>query len=117
MHLLSISYTFFPQDLPGTATTQAGTMHLVVTALIVPFTIMSPLFIGFGLKKEKKWKQVGTFSMYCGLLIIIFGGASGFFFANKLPYFGVMERVNIGTLQCWTAVLSYCVSKTTPHGL
>lgn len=111
LHLVSISYSFFPQDLPGAELSFAGMMHLVVTGLIVPFTIVSPLLIGLGLKKEKAWKGFGRFSIICGVLIILFGGLSGYFFANKLPYFGLVERLNIGTLQLWTFVLSYRMVK------
>lgn len=107
LHIVSISYSFFPQDLPGAAPTFAGAMHLVVTALIVPFTILTPLLVGFGLKKEKASNRLGNFSLICGLLIIVFGGLSGYFFAKKLPYFGLVERINIGTLQIWTFVISY----------
>lgn len=107
LHLFSISYSFFPQDLPGAETTFAGTMHLAVTVLIVPFTILTPFLIGFGLQKEKAWKTLGNFSLICGILILIFGGLAGFFFAKSLPYFGLVERINIGTLQIWTFVLSY----------
>lgn len=107
LHIVSISYSFFPQDLPDAEPSFAGMMHLVVTALIVPFTMLTPLLIGFGLKKEKAWKTLGNFSLICGVLIIIFGGMSGFFFAKGLPYFGLVERINIGTLQIWTFVLSY----------
>ncbi len=111
MHFVSISYGFFPQDLPGNPTTFAGTMHLVVTALIVPFTILSPILIGFGLKKEQRWRKLGKYSIITGILIFVFGGLTGIFFANKLPYFGLVERLNIGTLQVWTFVLSYNISK------
>lgn len=113
LHMVSISYGFFPQDLPGSTTTFAGTMHLVVTALIVPFTILSPLFIGFGLKKEQRLKRLGKYSIITGILIFIFGGLTGIFFANKLPCFGLVERLNIGTLQVWTFVLSHNISKKT----
>lgn len=112
LHLVSISYSFFPQDLPGSEPTFAGTMHLVVTILIVPFTIITPLLIGFGFKQEKVWKALGNFSIICGILIIIFGGLTGFFFAKGLPYFGLVERINIGTLQLWTFVLSYKILKS-----
>jgi len=107
LHIVSILYGFFPQDLPGAEPSFAGMMHLVVTVLIVPFTILTPLLIGFGLKKEKAWKTLGNFSLICGILIIIFGGMSGFFFAKGLPYFGLVERINIGILQIWTFVMSY----------
>lgn len=107
LHIVSISYSFFPQDLPGVETTFAGMMHLVVTIFIVPFTILTPLLIGFGLRKEKAWKKLGNFSVICGILIFIFGGLTGFFFTNRLSYFGLVERLNIGTLQIWTFIMSY----------
>ena len=107
LHIVSISYSFFPQDLAGAEPTFAGTMHLVVTILIVPFTILTPFLIGFGLKKEKASKALGNFSLICGTLIVIFGGLTGFFFAKGLPFFGLVERMNIGTLQLWTFVMSY----------
>ncbi|MDP2235587.1 MAG: DUF998 domain-containing protein [Bacteroidales bacterium] len=107
LHLVSISYSFFPQDLPGAEPSFAGMMHLAVTFVIVPFTILTPLLIGYGLKKEKAWKALGNFSLICGMLIIVFGGLSGFFFAKELPYFGLVERINIGILQIWTFILSY----------
>lgn len=112
LHVVSISYSFFPQDLPGAETTVAGTMHLVVTVLIVPFTILTPLLIGLGLKKEKTSKKLGNFSLICGILIVIFGGLAGYFFAKGLPYFGLIERINIGTLQIWTFVMSYKLIKS-----
>jgi hypothetical protein len=116
LHVVSISYSFFPQDLPGTEPTFEGAMHLVVTVLIVPFTILTPLLIGFGLKKEKAWKTLGNFSLICGILIILFGGLAGFFFAKGLPYFGLVERINIGTLQIWAFVMSYKLVKSKHEG-
>lgn len=111
LHLVSISYSFFPQDLPGAEPTFTGVMHLVVTVMIVPFTILTPLLIGFGLKKEKASKTLGIFSLICAILIVIFGGLAGFFFTKGLPYFGLIERINIGTLQIWTFVMSYKLLK------
>jgi hypothetical protein len=116
LHVVSISYSFFPQDLPGAEPSFAGMMHLAVTVLIVPFTILTPLLIGLGLKKENGWKTLGNFSLMCGILIIIFGGLTGFFFAKGLPYFGLVERINIGTLQTWTFVMSYKLLKSKYEG-
>lgn len=107
MHCISVSYGFFPEDLPNQQQTFSGTMHIVVTALIVPFTILSPLLIGIGFRKENKWKSLGTVSIITGILIIIFGGATAIFYANKLSYFGLVERLNIGVLQLWTFYFSY----------
>lgn len=111
LHAISISYGFFPQDLPGTEVTFTGTMHLVVTVLIVPFTILTPILIGLGLRKNMEYRVLGNFSIGCSVLIFILGGLSGLFFAKHLPYFGLMERLNIGTLLVWTFILSYKLSK------
>ncbi|OFX85139.1 MAG: hypothetical protein A2W99_07035 [Bacteroidetes bacterium GWF2_33_16] len=107
LHIISVSYGFFPQDLPGATATYLGKMHIVVTAFIVPFTILTPFLIGFGFIKEPNWKTFGVYSIITGILILFFGGASGIFFAQKWPYFGLIERLNIGILQVWTFCFSY----------
>lgn len=106
VHVCSVSYLFFPEDLPGAEVSFPGMMHIVVTALIVPFTILSPLLLGMGFRKVAGWQQFGTYSIATGLLIIIFGGTTAIFYAKKLPYFGLVERINIGLLQLWTLMFS-----------
>ena len=106
LHLVSVLYPLFPQDLPGTETTFRGRMHLVITALIVPFTIFTPFLIGFGFLSEPQWHAFGLYSIITGILILIFGGTTAIFYAKKIPYFGLVERLNIGALQVWTFVFS-----------
>lgn len=106
LHIISISYGLFPQDLPNAETTLLGIMHIVITALIIPFTILTPILIGLGFIKVPVWKTFGIYSIITGIMIILLGGASGYFFVEKLPYFGLIERLNIGTLQLWTFLLS-----------
>ncbi len=112
LHIISVSYGFFPQDLPGVSPTFPGIMHIVITALIVPFTILTPLLVGLGFIKKPFWKSFGRYSVITGIMIVIFGGASGLFYAEKLPYFGLVERLNIGTLQLWTLLLSLKLART-----
>lgn len=106
LHLVSILYPLFPQDLPGAETTLKGRMHILITALIVPFTILTPFLIGYGFISEPQWHAFGTYSIITGALILVFGGITGLFYTKKLPYFGLVERLNIGTLQVWTFVFS-----------
>jgi hypothetical protein len=106
MHLVSLSYGLFPQDLPGSAITFAGTMHLVVTGLIVPLTICSPLLIGLGLRKISRFRKFGVYSIITSIILFFAGGTTAMLFANKLPYFGLFERINIGSLQLWMMVFS-----------
>jgi hypothetical protein len=106
LHLVSVLYPLFPQDLPGIKTTRRGRMHILITALIVPFTILTPFLTGFGFIAEPEWHVFGVYSIITGVLIFIFGGVTAIFYAKKLSYFGLIERLNIGTLQVWTFVFS-----------
>jgi len=117
MQLVSLSYRFFPEDLPGGAVTFLGTMHLVVTGIIVPFTIAAPIVTGLGMRRSAGFARAGWFSVACGILIFFAGGASALFFALQLPFFGLVERINIGTLQAWTLVLSAVLYRHARAGI
>jgi hypothetical protein len=106
LHTVSVLYPLFPQDLPGTQTTFKGRMHIYITALIIPFTILTPFLIGFGFISEPQWHAFGVFSIITGIMILVFGGTTAVFYAKKLSYFGLVERLNIGALQVWTFVFS-----------
>ena len=115
MHIISILYGFFPEDLAGSAVTFAGTMHIVITALIVPLTILAPFFLGFGLRKIEGFENIGRYSIITGVIILIAGSASAIFYANTWPYFGLVERINIGALQLWMFFLSLKLYRTHYH--
>lgn len=107
MHLVSITYGLFPQDLPGAAPTFPGMMHIAVTFAIIPLTILAPILTGIGLKKVDGLKGFGVYSIITGIVIFFAGGTTAMLFAQKMPYFGLAERINIGALQLWTFLLSY----------
>ncbi len=117
MQCVSLSYSFFPEDLPGGSVTFLGTMHIAVTALIVPFTIGSPLVTGLGLLKAAGLRRLAVFSIVCAIIIFCAGGTSAIFFARRLPYFGLVERINIGTLQTWMCVTSTVLYKGAHHAI
>ncbi|MCC5896072.1 MAG: DUF998 domain-containing protein [Alkalibacterium sp.] len=101
MHSISITYNFFPQDLPGDPLTVRGVMHIVITALIIPLTIISPILVGLGMIKLEQFRQYGYYSILTGVLILIAGGIMAGLIANTIPYFGLAQRINIGALQMW----------------
>lgn len=104
--ILSLLYNFFPQDLPGDALTFQGVMHIVVTVMIVPLTILSPILVGIGLRKKRSFHLYGYFSIMIGVFIFLTGGLTVLFIANSWPYFGVVQRLNIFSLQLWMLVTS-----------
>lgn len=106
MHLVSITYGLFPQDAPGAPLSFTGMMHLAVTALIVPLTILAPLLVGIGLRKDRDFTVYGQYSIATGVFILIAGGTAAIFFAQGWPYFGLVERLNIGALQLWMLISS-----------
>lgn len=106
LEIISLSYGFFPEDMPDAIPTFSGKMHIVVTALIVPFTIVSPLIIGLGMRKLDLWRRFAYYSIATSVLIVIFGSATAYFYTHELPYFGLIERFNIGTLQLWLTLFS-----------
>jgi hypothetical protein len=117
MQIVSFSYNFFPEDLAGSPATFLGTMHLAVTSLIIPLTILAPILIGAGFRRLEGFKGFGTYSIVTGILIFIFGGTTAMFFALQLPYFGTVERLNIGTLQVWTFLTALKLLRTDTSGM
>lgn len=83
-----------------------GLMHLVVTGLIVPIAILAPLFAGVGFKKLKNFKCFSVYSIITSITIFVSGGMSVIIMANKIPIFGVIERINIGSLELWFIVFA-----------
>jgi hypothetical protein len=106
LFLVSLSYAFFPEDLAGAAPTFTGTMHLVVTFVIVPLTILFPFFVGAGMRRLDGWSGYARYCFVTGVLIFLAGGITAMLFARKLPYFGLAERINLGLLQLWTFMTS-----------
>lgn len=106
MHIVSISYNFFPEDLPGSAMTFQGFMHWVVTGAIVPLTILSVLFIGMGFRKVKGFIRYSSYSIVTSIILFAAGGASVFILSQGLDCFGLFERINIGSLQLWMFLVS-----------
>lgn len=107
LHVLSLVYGFFPEDLPNAVPTFGGTMHILVTGLIVPCTIATPILFGLGFIRERRWQSFGRLSILAGFLLLLFGGTTAFLFINKLPFFGLFERLNIAVLQLWTFYFSF----------
>jgi len=102
-------YMFFPLSQAGAVAeaTDAGTfkdkMHLVVTVLVVVFTIVSLILFSIGFLKTNNYKNLGIISICTFAAMLI-----GVILINKLPkeYFGIAERVNVYSIIIFTGILS-----------
>lgn len=99
-------YTLFPLDISGEAGSVRNIMHIIVTAVVVITTIVSAFLIGIGLKKNRGTSQLGVFVLICGGVIVLSGAGTAVIAAQGVPLTGLLERINIFTLQLMVLVLS-----------
>ena len=100
-----VGYGLFPLR-GGTEMDPENMGHLIVTGIVVLCTISSVLIMGIGLVKTPGFKALGVFTLICAAIIIVSGGITPVAIANELPIGGLIERINIFTLQTWIFVLS-----------
>jgi hypothetical membrane protein len=104
MNIVSFfGYTFFPLSESGYADTFQDKMHVVVTVLVVLFTVVSLVLFSIGFFRTKEQKWLGIISI-CTLLILMAGAMS----INIVPkeYFGIAERINVYAIIVYTGILS-----------
>jgi hypothetical membrane protein len=104
MNVISFfGYTFFPLSESGYAGTFQDKMHIIVTVLVVLFTIISIFLYSIGFLKTEKYKYLGIISI-CTFVLLI----AGVMLINILPkeYFGVAERINVYSIIIFTGILA-----------
>ena len=109
MNIVSfLGYTFFPLSESGYAGTFQDIMHIVVTIMVVLFTIIALILLVIGFFKTKNIKYLGIISL-CTFLLVL----AGPMLMNILPkeYFGIAERISIYPLMIYTGILSLWMYK------
>ena len=98
-------YTFFPLSEAGYAGTFQDIMHIIITAIVVVFTIISLMLFIIGFFRTKDIKYLGTISL-CTFLLLL----AGAMLINILPdnYFGIAQRINAFSCVIYTGILSIC---------
>ena len=96
-------YTFFPLSEAGYAGTFQDKIHMVVTVLVVIFTLLALILFIIGFYKAKSINYLGTISLCAFILLLV-----GAMLINILPkeYFGIAERINVYTVVIYTGILS-----------
>lgn len=104
--LSGMMMTFFPMDARDSQITVIGIGHIVLAGFCAIFSILHPLFIGIGFKNVVQFRHLTIYSMISSLIIFISGCISAVGAANEYIYFGVFERITIGTYIIWILVIS-----------
>ena len=103
-----LGYTFFPLSETGYAGTFQDKMHIVVTIIVVLFSIIALILFIIGFLRTKNIKYLGVISL-CTILLLFIGSM----LMNILPkeYFGVAERINVYSIVIFIGMLSIWMYK------
>ena len=105
-------YGLFPQDLSKSTVSFQNLMQIIVTIVVVITTLGAVYCIAIGLKKSPGHQKLGVFILGCAIVITAAGLLTPVSMANSFPIAGLVERINIFTLQIWLFVSSiYLFSK------
>ena len=96
----------FPMDARDTQTTVVGTMHMVLAGFLAIFSILTPLFAGIGFRKIPKFEHLAVYSIISSIIIFFSGIITAAGAANEFKYFGIVERITIGTYIIWILIIS-----------
>ena len=101
-----VGYGLFPFNGEAAGFTGNNIAHIIVTALIVIFTIAAGFLLAIGFMKTPKLKALGRFMLACAIVFTISGAMAGGMIANNHPLGGLVQRINSGTLQLYVFILS-----------
>lgn len=110
-----LGYSLFHLDDINAGMTFQNLMHIMVTAIVVITTIGSTFFIGIGFRKIENMGTLDSFSILCGCIITISGASTGIVISNSIPILGLIERINIFTVQLMIFILSLFLAKNNKY--
>ena len=100
----TIGTVIFPQDAEGTTATMAGQVHkILVFGGLIPFSVLSTLFIGLWLKRAGLFPGFDVYSFVTVGAIIVMGGVGGAMVETQFA--GLVERIAAIVTQQWLFVL------------
>ena len=101
--LTTIGTVIFPQDAEGTPETKAGKMHkFLVFGGLIPFSILSTLFIGLWSWRIEIFPGFDLYSHITVGAVVIMGGVGGI--TVKTRFAGLVERIAAIVTQQWLFV-------------
>jgi len=103
--LAGVLMSWFTQDPVGTPLTVRGIGHFVLAGIEALGTIIGILLFGLGSRRISGLAPLRLYSLLSAAVVFISGGISSATLAFN-PYFGVFERITIGTFMLWLFVVS-----------
>jgi len=97
---------FFAEDIPGTAVTPTGGVHIALAGLCSLCTMLAIFFMGIWFRRTRTLPGYGLYSFATLALVFISGGTTAFTTAEGIPLNGLAERITIGGYLQWMTVLA-----------
>jgi hypothetical protein len=104
-----IMMLIFPQDVIGTPLSTHGLIHLIFAGIAALSTLEAVFLCAIGFWKSTEYKNLGKISLVLGLVILVCGPLTAMAPTAFPQYFGLSERITIGSFIVWWFLLSYTI--------
>ena len=104
IQILSFSWGFFPMDPMGTKATFAGTMHNILGGVVAFATIVMPILMGLGLRRQHGFSRYAVYSFITSAIIFVAAPTGIILVGQGVQMFGLFERITIGSYEVWIFV-------------
>jgi hypothetical protein len=91
----------YPMDARDMDATWQGQMHIILAAVCAITSFTAPFLIGLSLRRFAITKRFAYTSLIFGMIILVSGGITAAGAANHFSYFGLIERMTIGSFILW----------------
>lgn len=104
----------FPSDPVGSPLTRRGFGHLALAGIQSLSTIVA---LGAGARASRAGAVMKPISMAGAILLLILGAATAAAAGMQWTYFGIIERLTIGTFLLWWALLAFLLRDFSEHSV
>lgn len=101
----------YPMDARDMDATWQGQMHLILAAVCAITSFTAPFLTGLYLRRFFMTKHFATTSIIFGAIILVSGGLSAAGAAKHFSYFGLIERITIGSFILWVFLFAFKLSE------
>ena len=99
--------TWFPQDSYGYPATTAGVTHIVLAGVAALLFIVAVVSAGRAFRADPQWAGLARVSTLAAVAVVATGLVGAIGAAAASPFMGLLQRLNIGTIMLWLAVVSW----------